>query len=76
MAVLWIHEVCRTVLDRFGDANRLEHLFDRVKSVAAGAFKIREKYLRQGVDEILFSYGCPEGKNTYRRVPESEQVMQ
>ena len=22
VAVMWIHEVCRTVLDRFGDVNR------------------------------------------------------
>lgn len=43
VAYMWIHEVCRTSLDRFTDATTRSNIFKKIKTIASGTFKIREK---------------------------------
>ena len=69
---MWIHEVCRVVLDRFSEQSRRNELFKDIKFVASEAFKIKEKLFTNKVDNVMFCYGTPEGKYLYRPIPEQE----
>ena len=54
---MWVHEVCRTVLDRFADPNEQEKFFDMVKQIAAFAFEVRPKIFPKECRTIHFYYG-------------------
>ena len=76
VAALWIHEVSRTVIDRIPDAYQRDTIFEKVKELASGAFKVREKYLPRNHHEIAYCYGCPDARRAYRPVPADEAVLQ
>lgn len=63
VGVLWMHEVCRTVLDRYGHAmHTKQKIFLELKKVASNAFKVREKAIINDIDKILYTYGSPDGR--------------
>lgn len=57
-----MHEICRTVLDRFSDQKLKTKLFREAKVVAAACFNIQQRDLSNKMDKIMFTYGSPEGR--------------
>lgn len=72
---MWIHEVCRTVLDRFSDASTKNNIFKKVKTIASGTFKVREKNFNLKPDDVFYTYGSIGKKAQYRQIPEQEAVL-
>ena len=75
VAFLWMNEVCRTVLDRFGSANEKRDLYEKAKIIASNCFRVRERVFPTTCDEPYFCYGLPDQEDAYNEKP-SESKMQ
>ena len=46
------------------------HFYTQIKELACDAFKVRGKLFKaMKLDQVMFSYGCPDGKGQYRPIP-------
>ena len=74
VAFIFMHEVCRTVLDRFIDVNEKEELYEKTKDICQRIFDepgrtfASSKYM----DEVSFCYG--QGDASYNETPASKKL--
>ena len=75
VAYIWMHEICRTVLDRFTDDSEKLDLYERTKDIASRIFDVPGNILmdKDQIGEPLFSYGY--GDSLYNESPEPSKVQ-
>ena len=70
-----MHEVCRSILDRFPDEKFKEHLFAKVKKLAQAAFKVKDFGVK--LNELMFCYGLHDNtKSAYKEKPLDDNILQ
>ena len=57
IAILWVNEVCRTVLDRYTDPREHERHYNKLCEIAARTFKVRRKIFSEDCLANQFFYG-------------------
>ena len=62
VALVWVNEICRTVLDRYTDPAEQEKLYEMVLNIACSAFKVRHKIFPKDWSQNQFFYGQPESE--------------
>ena len=74
VAYIWMHEVCRTVLDRYTDHPEKIALYERTKAIASRLFDVPGSIFMDArqIDEPFFSYGL--GDSLYNESPEAGKV--
>lgn len=74
VALVWVNEVCRTVLDRYTDPTEQEKLYDMVIEIACLAFKVRHKIFPKDWRANQFFYGQPESETTYNEIIDEKKL--
>ena len=74
VALVWVNEVCRTVLDRYTDPYEQEKLYEMVTNVACSAFKVRHKIFPKDWRVNQFFYGQPESETHYNEIVDEKKL--
>ena len=74
VAFIWMHEICRTVLDRFTDASERLELYERTKEIGMRVFAVEGRTFVDAkyIDELCFCYG--NGEALYHETPEEKKL--
>ena len=57
VAMVWVNEVCRTVLDRYTDPLEQEKLYEITKEIASSCFRVKTKIFCPDPKANMFFYG-------------------